>query len=82
MVILDSVAESRLDKYTTTARNMILTRRRLWSLNNELLTVRPSLTGIAAAFACVVRHLNGNTRLVPECDIPLTLGIEGASMRR
>jgi hypothetical protein len=60
MVILDSVAESRLDKYTATARNMILTRRRLWSLNNELLAVRPSLAGIAAAFACVVRHLDGN----------------------
>ena len=75
MVVLDCVSESRLNQYTTFSRRMILTRRRLRPLNDELLTVRPTLTGIAAAFARVVRHLNDDTRLVPKRNIPLTFGI-------
>jgi ABC-type Fe3+ transport system permease subunit len=80
MGVLDSISKSRLDKHTTTSHNMILTWRRLRSLDDELLTIRPTLTGIAAAFARVIRHLDNHALLVPERYIPLTLGIVRANM--
>jgi hypothetical protein len=58
MLVFDCISKSCLDKHTIVPCDRVMPRRRLRSLYDKLLTVRPPLTRIAAALACVVRHLN------------------------
>lgn len=58
VLVFDRVSKSRLNKHTIVPRDRIVPRGRLRSLYDELLTIRPPLTGIAAALACVIRHLD------------------------